>query len=106
VVRGGSVILPWFEARGHHLSWPRGEMTMVHGVAGFGLLFLAGLGFRPGTPSDQIHIQIGYPIGLLAMVALAVGGSCRARLAAPPTPKPPEVMYTEGGTTNSRAALT
>lgn len=44
---------------------------MLHGVAGFGLSFLAGLGFRPGTPSDQIHIQIGYATGLLAMVALA-----------------------------------
>jgi hypothetical protein len=25
---------------------------MLHGVAGFGLSFLAGLGFRPGTPSS------------------------------------------------------
>jgi hypothetical protein len=88
----GAFLLPWIEARGHHLSWPRSEMTMIHGVAGFGLLFLAGPEFRPGTPSGEIHIQIGYPVGLLAMVALTVRGSWRARLAAPPTPKPPGLI--------------
>ena len=50
-------------------------MTMVHRVAGFGRSLLAGLGFRPATPSDQIHIRIGYLIDLLAMVALAVAGA-------------------------------
>jgi hypothetical protein len=88
----GAFILPWIEAHGHHLSWPRGEMTMVHGVAGFGLLFFAGLGFWPGAPSGQIHIQIGYVIGLLAMIALTVGGGRRAPLAAPATRKPSGVI--------------
>jgi hypothetical protein len=62
------------------------------GVFGFGLLFRAGLGFRSGSPSAQIHIQIGYIIGLLAMMALIVGGGWRARLAAPPMSKPPGVI--------------
>jgi hypothetical protein len=85
----GAFILPWIEARGHELSWPRGEMTMVHGVAGVGLLIFDGLGFRPGSPADQTRIQIGYVIGLLAMVALIIGGGWRAQLAAPTRRKPP-----------------
>lgn len=85
----GSFILPWIIARGHELSWPRGQLTMVHGVTGFVLLVLNGLGFRPGEPSSEIHIEIGYVVGLAAMVAATVAGAWRAHLSGPPIRKPP-----------------
>jgi hypothetical protein len=85
----GSYLLPWIVARGHTLSWPPGQLTMVHGVVGFGVLFMYGIGFRPGEPDAAISIAPGYVVGLLAMVAIIVAGTWRAHLAAPPQRTPP-----------------
>jgi len=88
----GSYILPWIVARGHRLSWDRGEMTSIHGMVGIVVLVLFGIGFRPGHPAGLIHIDAGYWIALLALLTLVAAGATRARLTAEPTRKPPGVI--------------
>jgi hypothetical protein len=84
-------ILIWIVIRGHELSWPRGELTAVVGIAAFGLVAYTGLLDRPGTPSGAIDLAIGFLLAFLGSVLMIVGGGMaagqteRAR-------KPPGVM--------------
>src|SRR5262245_60436869 len=48
------LILIWIIVRDHELSWSRGEMTAVVGIAAFGLIAYSGLLDRPGSPSGAI----------------------------------------------------
>jgi hypothetical protein len=70
----GSFILPWIVARGHALSWREGEMTMVFAITGVVLIVTDGVLTRPGQPDSLIHLGIGYPLGLLAAVAITYAG--------------------------------
>src|SRR3954453_5181228 len=54
------LILAWIVVRDHKLSWPRGEMTAVGGIAPSGLILYTGLLARPGEPPSQINLQLGY----------------------------------------------
>jgi hypothetical protein len=84
-------ILAWIVIREHELSWPRGELTAVVGIAAFGLVAYTGLLDRPGTPSGAIDLAIGFLLAFLGSVLMIVGGGMaagqteRAR-------KPPGVM--------------
>src|SRR4051794_7917189 len=44
-------ILAWIIVREHQLSWNRGEVTAVVGIAAAGLLLYTGIIDRPGEPS-------------------------------------------------------
>jgi hypothetical protein len=85
----GAFILPWMVARRHDVGWRRGDMTAVHGLVGLMLLVLNGIGFRPGQPPAEIHIQIGYIIALLTMVVFAYAGVRSGHRHAPLPRKPP-----------------
>jgi hypothetical protein len=81
----GSFILPWIVARGHKLTWREGEMTMVFAITGVVLIACAGVvAGRPGAPDSSIHLQVGYALGLLATVAITVGGYLRQATMTPP----------------------
>ena len=54
------IILVYIIARDHELSWPRGEMTAVIGLAAVTLLFYIGIIDRPGEPSGQIELDCGW----------------------------------------------
>lgn len=74
-------ILTWIVARGHKLSWKPGEVTMVVGVSAFVLILCNGIILgKPksaeGT-SIEISLQIGYPVALVAALALAASGFLR-----------------------------
>jgi hypothetical protein len=71
-------ILSWIIARGHELSWARGEMTAVGTIAALGLIFFNGVISRPGEPSSQISLQIGWYLALLGAAMIVVGSSLRA----------------------------
>ena len=85
----GAFILPWMVARGHDVGWRRGDMTAVHGMAGFGLLVLNGLGYRPGEPPADVHIEVGYWIALALMAVYIYAGVRSGDRYAPIPRKPP-----------------
>ena len=66
-------------------------MTAVIGIIAFGLVAYVGIIDRPGEPSGQIGLGIGWFISLLGTILIAVGGSYRASTTERPR-KPPGVM--------------
>ena len=72
------LILLWIVVRDHELSWPRGEMTAVVAIAAFGLVAYVGIIQRPGDPSGEISLQLGWFAALAGVLAMLVGGSMRA----------------------------
>src|SRR4051812_16013555 len=72
------LILAWIIARDHELSWPRGEMTAVVAMIAVVLILYVGFIDRPGQPSSQISLKIGWLVSLLGAVLMVVGGALRA----------------------------
>ena len=72
------IVLVYIIARGHQLSWPRGEMTAVIGLVAATLLFYVGVIERPGEPSGEIGLSIGWYVAFLASVVVAAGGAIRS----------------------------
>jgi hypothetical protein len=85
------IVLLWIVIRDHELSWPRGEMTAVIGIIAFGLTAYVGLIDRPGEPSGQISLGIGWYLSFLGTILMAAGGSIRASTSERPR-KPPGVL--------------
>jgi len=73
------LILSWIVIRGHKLSWPPGEMTMVVGFTAFMLIVYNGIIDKPGSQLAEIDISmgIGYWVALLATVVIAGAGIAR-----------------------------
>jgi hypothetical protein len=71
-------ILIWIVIREHELSWPRGELTAVVGIAAFGLVAYTGLLDRPGTPSGAIDLAFGFVLAFLGSVLMIAGGGLAA----------------------------
>ena len=73
------LILAYIVARGHKLSWPPGEMTMVVGFVAFSLILYNGVIDPPGSQLEEIGIskQPGYYIALLAALGIAAAGTAR-----------------------------
>jgi hypothetical protein len=72
------LILLYIVIRRHELSWPRGEMTAVVGLIASTLNFWNGIIQRPGEPSGQVSLGLGWYLAMLASIAIAVGGALRA----------------------------
>jgi len=85
------LILAWIIARDHELSWPRGEMTAVVGMIAVVLVLYVGFIDRPGEPSGQISLRIGWYFALLGCVLTVLGGALRASGTERPR-KPPGVL--------------
>src|SRR3954462_7004705 len=85
------LILAWVIARDHQLSWPRGEMTAVVGMVALVLVLYVGLISRPGAPSGQISLQLGWIVAVLGCALIAAGGALRAGSTERPR-KPPGVL--------------
>jgi hypothetical protein len=69
-------ILAWVLIRGHQLTWPPGEMTMVVGFTAFVLVLYNGIIDIPAPPSGQEFDQgldYGYFIALIS--TLVIGGT-------------------------------
>ena len=54
-------ILIWIVIREHELSWPRGELTAVVGIAAFGLI-----GYRAARPARETERRHQPLLGVLA----------------------------------------
>ena len=85
------LILVWIIVRDHQLSWSRGELTAVVGIAAFGLIFYAGVIDRPGEPSGEISLRLGWFFALLGSILLIVGAAMRSADTDKPR-KPPGVL--------------
>lgn len=85
------LILAWIVARDHALSWPRGEMTSVVAIAAIGLVFYNGIIDRPGDPSSNVHLQIGWVLALVGAGAMLAGSLMRQQESGPRR-KPPGTM--------------
>jgi hypothetical protein len=85
------LFLAYIIARGHELSWPRGEMTAVIGLAAAGLILYFGWLSRPGEPSGEISLSLGWFLSLLGAGLLLFGGASRASGTERPR-KPPGVL--------------
>jgi hypothetical protein len=74
-------ILAWILIRGHKLTWPPGEMTMVVGFIAFVLIFYNGIMDKP-SPDDGLEfgtsLAWGYWVALVASAAIAATGFFRS----------------------------
>ncbi len=85
------VILTWIVLRGHALSWPRGEMTAVIGVAALILVLFRGVIDKPGAPADQITVNYGWWIAVAGTLLMIAGAAWRYQESAPRR-NPPGVL--------------
>lgn len=84
-------ILTYIIARGHKLSWARGEMTAVVAVAAAGLVFYNGIIDRPGEPSGEISLQVGWVVAFVGTILMFTGAALRSSESERPR-KPPGVL--------------
>ena len=74
-------ILGYILIRGHKLSYPPGEMTMIAGFAAFVLIAYNGILFKPEPVEGQVFgtsLGVGYWIGLVAAVVIGIVGFMRS----------------------------
>jgi hypothetical protein len=71
-------ILAYIIANDVHLSWARGEMTLVTSIAAFGLIVYNGLIDRPGEPSSAISLKYGWFLAVLGTFAMIFGAALRS----------------------------
>jgi hypothetical protein len=71
-------ILIWIIIRDHELSWARGELTAVAAIAAFGLVVYNGVIDRPGEPSSEISLALGWFGAVVGIVLMATGAAIRA----------------------------
>ena len=84
-------ILAYIIARGHALTWPRGEMTAVVAIAALGLIVYEGIIDKPGEPSGLIHLKWGWGVALVGTLLMLGGSALRASETERPR-KPPGVL--------------
>lgn len=85
------LILTYIVLRDHQLSWPRGELTAVIGITAIGLIFYNGVLDRPGEPSGQISLGIGW-FGMMLGALLIFGGGALRSAESERKRKPPGVL--------------
>jgi hypothetical protein len=71
----GPWILVWIVVRGHELSWPPGEVTMIVGAIAATLILYNGVVDRVGPTREFVSLDIGWYIGLLGALMIVVGGA-------------------------------
>ena len=68
-------ILVWIVIRGHSLSWPPGELTMIVGAAASTLILYNGVIDRVGNTREFVSLDIGWYLGLLGSLMIVGGGA-------------------------------
>jgi hypothetical protein len=68
-------ILVWIVVRGHRLSWPAGEVTMIVGAIAATLILYNGLIDRVGETREFVSLGIGWYLGLLGSLMIVGGGA-------------------------------
>jgi hypothetical protein len=75
------LILAWILVRGHKLSWPPGEMTMVAGFAATILILYNGVIDKPGSGQAEIGVGLdyGYFVALVSAFVIGCTGFTRSQ---------------------------
>jgi hypothetical protein len=73
------LVLAYIIARGHALSWPRGELTAVVALAALTLVIFRGLIDKPGSPTGEISVSYGWWLAMLGGVMILVGAIWRSQ---------------------------
>jgi hypothetical protein len=75
------LILAYILVRGHRLTWPPGEMTMVAGFAAMILIIYNGIIDRPGSgiAESGVGLEYGYWVALIAAIVIGVTGFSRSQ---------------------------
>jgi len=81
-------ILVWIVVRGHRLSWPAGEVTMIVGAIASTLILYNGVISRPGA-REFVSLDYGWYIGLLGALMIVAGGAISQVSRGGVTRKPP-----------------
>jgi hypothetical protein len=71
------LILSWIVIRGHELTWPRGELTAIVGLAAFVLIAYNGLIDKPSPNDIGVNLSYGYLIAILAALGIFAAGGYR-----------------------------
>lgn len=79
VAAAAPLILAWIIARGHALSWPRGELTAVTALVALIMTLFLGVIDHPGSPPDEISVSIGWWVALLADILILIGAVFRSK---------------------------
>lgn len=74
-----ALILAWIIARGHALSWPRGELTAVTALVALIMTLFLGVIDHPGSPPDEISVAIGWWLALFADLLILTGAVFRSK---------------------------
>ena len=85
------LILAWIIARGHALSWPRGELTAVTAMVALIMTLFVGVIDHPGSPPDEIGVTTGWFVAVAADLLILTGSVWRAKESATAR-KPPGVL--------------
>jgi hypothetical protein len=73
------LILAYIIARGHALSWPRGELTAVTALVALIMTLFLGVIDHPGSPPDEISVSIGWWVALAADLLILTGSVFRSK---------------------------
>jgi hypothetical protein len=73
------LILAWIIARGHALSWPRGELTAVTALVALIMTLFLGVIDHPGSPPDEISVSTGWWLALGADLLILTGAVWRSK---------------------------
>ncbi|MGA9858788.1 MAG: hypothetical protein WBQ18_13070 [Solirubrobacteraceae bacterium] len=85
------LVLAWIIARGHALSWPRGELTAVTALVALVMTVFLGVIDHPGSPPDEISVSVGWWVALLASFLILIGAVFRSKQSGARR-KPPGVL--------------
>jgi hypothetical protein len=69
------MILVWIVIRGHELSWPPGEVTMIVGAIATTLILYNGIVDRVGATRQFVGLDYGWYLGLLGALMIVAGGA-------------------------------
>ncbi len=83
------LILVWIVIRGHKLSWPAGEVTMIVGAAAATLILYNGVIDRVGQTREFVSLGIGWYLALLGSLMIVAGGAISQITRGGVTRKPP-----------------
>jgi hypothetical protein len=68
-------ILVWIVVRGHELSWPPGEVTMISGAVAATLILYNGVVDQAGTNQEFVSLGVGWYLGLAGSLMIIAGGA-------------------------------
>jgi hypothetical protein len=72
------LILSWILIRGHHLTWPRGELTAIAGLTALVLIGFNGIVSKPSENDIGVSLEWGYLFAIIAAIGIFAAGGVRA----------------------------